>query len=95
MRLFRTKPRKTASPETLQAIPAGTAYHLRDNGNGTFTPVFDLAIDQGLMHGQGKVIVGETDTDFADSLRMAAIKHENERRGIRVAGFRTFDGQLA
>jgi hypothetical protein len=95
MRLFRTKPRKTASPETLQAIPAGTVYHLEQRKDGTFKPVFDLAIDQGLQHGKGKVIIGEADQDFVDDLRMMAIRNENERRGIRVAGFRTFDGQLA
>ena len=95
MRLFRTKPAKTASPETLARIPAGTEYNLEQRKDGTFSPVFDLAVDQGLMHGQGKVIVGETDTDFADTLRMMAVRNDNERRGIRVAGFRTFDGQLA
>jgi hypothetical protein len=93
--LYRTKPRKTASPETLAAIPAGTEYTLAKQANGTFKPVFDLAIAHGLKHGQGKIMIGEPDTEFADDLRMASIRHENERRGIRVSGFRSFDGSLA
>ncbi len=92
--LYRTKPRKTASPETLANLPAGTGYTLRRNKDNTVTPIFDLAVAAFKMHIAG-IKMGEPDKDFADSLRMDRIKHENERRGIRVTGFRNFDGSLA
>jgi hypothetical protein len=94
--LYRTKPRRTASAETLAAIPRGTEYTLQANANGTFTPVFDLAVSDSILK-QGKAIwVNDQviDMDYHDSLRMEQVRISNTMRGIRAPGFRSFDGQL-